>query len=81
MSIYFLFLSTHLGTILWYVQAPTVHGPALYAKAAEIAWKHTSKYANIILRMDTFHTIMTSRNSSRMLACAKPESGIIAEGV
>ena len=32
---------------------------ALYAKATEFAWKHTSKYANIILRMGTFHTIMT----------------------
>ena len=32
---------------------------ALYAKATEIAWKHASKCANIILRMGTFHTIMT----------------------
>ena len=32
---------------------------ALYAKATEIAWKHTSKYANIILRVGTFHTITT----------------------
>ena len=32
---------------------------ALYAKAADIAWKHTSKYANIILRMSISHTIMT----------------------
>ena len=30
---------------------------ALYAKAAEIIWKHTDKYSQIILRLGTFHTI------------------------
>ena len=86
MSIYFLFMSTHIGTILWYVQVPTVHGPAQYAKATEIAWKHTSKYANIIIRMDTFHTIITLlaiigklfQDAGLLDTCI--ESGIIAEG-
>ena len=79
-------MSTHLGTILWYVLAPTVHGPALYAKATEITWKHTSKYANIILRMGTFHTIMTllaiigKRFQDAGLRVTCIESGMIAEG-
>ena len=59
---------------------------ALYAKATEFAWKHTSKYANIILRMSTFHTIMTLLATIGKLfqdaglrdTCI--ESGIIAEG-
>ena len=86
MSIYVLFMSTHLGTILWYVKAPTVHGSALYAKAAQLVWKHTSKYANIILRMGTFHTTMTLlaiigkwfQDAGLRDTCI--ESGIIAEG-
>ena len=63
----------------------TVHGPALYAQATEIAWKHTSKYANIILRMNTFHTIITllaiigKRFQDAGLRDTCIESGIIAE--
>ena len=59
---------------------------ALYAKSTEIAWKLTSKYANIILRMGTFHTIMTlfaiigKRFQDAGLRDACIESGIIAEG-
>ena len=59
---------------------------ALYSKATEIAWKHTSKYANIILRMGTFHTIMTllaiigKRFQDSGLRDTCIESGIIAEG-
>ena len=30
---------------------------ALYAKAAEIAWKQKERFSNILLRMGTFHTI------------------------
>ena len=30
---------------------------ALYAKAAEIIWKHREWLSNILLRMGTFHTI------------------------
>ena len=59
---------------------------ALYAKATEIVWKHTSKYANIILRMGTFHTIMTllaiigTRFQDAGLRDTCIESGIIADG-
>ena len=59
---------------------------ALYAKATEFAWKHTSKYANIILRMGTFHTIMTLLSTigklfqGAGLRDTSIESGIIAEG-
>ena len=38
---------------------------ALYAKACEVAWKNRNTYANIFLRLGTFHAI---------------ESGILAEG-
>ena len=34
-----------------------VMAQALYAKAAEIAWKHKDKYKEIILRLGTFRTI------------------------
>ena len=34
-----------------------VFDQALYAKAAEITWKHDDKFKNIILRMGAFHTI------------------------
>jgi hypothetical protein len=30
---------------------------ALFAKAAEIAWKHKERFSHILLRMGTFHTI------------------------
>ncbi|XP_033475188.1 uncharacterized protein LOC117252428 [Epinephelus lanceolatus] len=33
-----------------------VFDQALYAKAAEITWKHPEKFKNIILRMGVFHT-------------------------
>lgn len=32
---------------------------ALYAKATEILWKHDERYRHIIIRMGTFHTLMT----------------------
>ena len=59
---------------------------ALYAKATVIASKHTSKYANIILRMNTFHTVLTlldiigKRFQDAGLRDTCIESGIIAEG-
>ena len=67
-------------------QIVVVMEQALYAKATEIAWKHTSKYANIILRMGTFHTIITllaiigkrSQDAGLLDTCI--ESWIIAEG-
>ena len=48
-------------------QIVMVMDQALYAKATYIAWKHKSKYANIILRMGTFHTIMTLLADSLIL--------------
>ena len=51
--------SNLMMTQLHLVQIVVVMEQALYAKATEIVWKHTSKYANIILRMGTFHTIIT----------------------
>ena len=59
---------------------------ALYAKATEIAWKHREKYARIVLRMGTFHTIMTllaiigKRFQDAGLRDLCIESGIVAEG-
>ena len=32
---------------------------ALYAKAAEIIWREREKYRHLLLRLGTFHTIMT----------------------
>ena len=36
-----------------------VFDQALYAKAAEIVWKHREKYQKVILRLGVFHTIGT----------------------
>ncbi|XP_035856522.1 uncharacterized protein LOC118494938 [Sander lucioperca] len=41
----------HLETIV------VVMDQALYAKAAEITWKHRGWFSNILLRVGTFHTI------------------------
>ena len=59
--------------------------PALYAKATETAWKYTSTYANIILRMGTFHIIITllviiGKCQDAGLRDTCIESRIIAEG-
>lgn len=59
---------------------------ALYAKAAEIAWKHTDKYKHIILRLGTFHTIcnamsiLGARFQDAGLRDLCIEGGLIAEG-
>ena len=59
---------------------------ALYVEATEIAWKHREKYARIILRMGTFHAIMTllaiigKRFQDAGLRDLCIESGIVAEG-
>lgn len=59
---------------------------ALYAKAAEIVWKHSEQYSHIILRLGAFHTIC---NVMSILGCRFQdaglrdlciESGLIAEG-
>ena len=59
---------------------------ALYAKAAEIIWKHADQYANIILRLGISQTIcnVTSNLSTRFqdagLRDLYIEASIIAEG-
>ena len=35
-----------------------VFDQALYAKAAEIVWKHEDKFKSVVLRMGVFHTII-----------------------
>ena len=59
---------------------------ALFAKAAEIAWKQKELYSNILLRMGTFHTICNAlsilgkrfRDAGLKDICI--EAGIVAEG-
>jgi len=63
-----------------------VFDQALYAKAAEITWKHEEMNQNIVLRMGAFHTlcnllsIIGKRFGSAGLRDISVESGIIAEG-
>ena len=72
--------SLHLQDIV------VVMDQALYAKASEIAWKQKDAYANIILRLGTFHTICNvlsiigKRFQDAGLRDLCIESGIIAEG-
>lgn len=40
-------------------QIITTMDQAQYAKASEILWKHSDLYKHIIIRMGTFHTILT----------------------
>ncbi|KAK5859272.1 hypothetical protein PBY51_003352 [Eleginops maclovinus] len=62
-----------------------VFDQALYAKAAEIVWKH-EKFNNIIIRMGVFHTIcnllsiLGKRFQDAGLRDLCVESGVIAEG-
>ncbi len=59
---------------------------ALYAKATEILWKHKERYSNIVLRLGTFHTIMTllaivgKRFQDAGLRDICIESGLIVQG-
>ena len=63
-----------------------VFDQALYAKAAEITWKHDDKFKNIILRMGAFHTICNllstigKRFQDAGLRDLCVEAGVIAEG-
>ena len=58
---------------------------ALYAKACEVTWKHKDLYAEVLLRLGTFHTIFNLRaiigkrfqDTGLRYICT--ESGIIAE--
>ena len=42
---------------LYLLDIVMVMDQALYAKTAEIIWKQADQYANLILRLDIFHTI------------------------
>ena len=59
---------------------------ALYAKAAEITWKHPLQYKPLVLRMGVFHTIMNllsiigKRFGSAGLGDLAVECNIIAAG-
>ena len=63
-----------------------VFDQALYAKAAEITWKHDDKFKHIILRMGAFHTIYNllstigKRFQDAGLRDLCVEAGVIAEG-
>ena len=63
-----------------------VFDQALYAKAAEIVWKHTVMYQNVILRMGGFHTICNllsiigKRFQDGGLESIIIEAGVVAEG-
>ena len=62
-----------------------VMNQVLYAKGAEIIWKHADQYANIILRLGTFHTIcnvmsiLRTRFQDADLRDFCIEAGVIAE--
>ncbi|KAL8606728.1 hypothetical protein ACOMHN_018762 [Nucella lapillus] len=59
---------------------------ALYAKATEIVWREREKYRHLLLRLGTFHTIMTvlaivgKRFQDAGLGDLCVESGILAGG-
>ena len=63
-----------------------VFDQALFAKVAEVMWKHKERYRGIILRMGTFHTIcnllsiLGKRFQDAGLRDVCIESNIIAEG-
>lgn len=63
-----------------------VFDQALYAKAAEVAWKHPDKFKPIILRMGVFHTICAflatigKRFQDAGLRDLCVEAGVIADG-
>ena len=63
-----------------------VMNQALYAKACEVAWKHKDLYAEVVLRLGTFHrifnllSIIGKRFQDAGLRDICIESGIIAEG-
>ena len=63
-----------------------VFDQALYAKATEIIWKHNEKFANIVPRLGTFHTICNllgvigKRFQDSGLKDLCIESGVIAAG-
>lgn len=70
----------HPGTIV------VVMDQTLYAKATEITWKHKERFASILLRMGTFHTICNAlailgkRFRGDGLKDIGIEAGIVVEG-
>ena len=72
--------SLHLQSIV------CVFDQALYAKAAEIKWKHMDSFGRVVLRMGAFHTtccllsILGKRFANAGLRDIIIETGIIAEG-
>lgn len=71
--------------VLGLPEVSCVFDQALYAKAAEIIWKH-DKFQPIVLRMGAFHTISNllgivgQRFKDARLRDLAVESGIVAEG-
>lgn len=63
-----------------------VFDQALYAKAADIKWKHSERFESIVLRMGVFHTIATflgilgKRFQDAGLRDICIESGVVTEG-
>ena len=59
---------------------------ALYAKAADMKWKHSAQFNAIVLRMGVFHSICTflavigNRLLDAGLRDVCVESGVIADG-
>ena len=78
--------SENIRKILNLPEVVVVMDQALYAKACEVAWKQKDIYANILLRMGTFHTICNllsiigKRFQDAGLRDLCIESGIITEG-
>ena len=63
-----------------------VFDQAIYAKSVEIMWKHRDLFADIVPRLDAFHTtscllsVIGKRFSSAGLRDVVKESGVIEEG-
>lgn len=67
-------------------QTKAVMDQALFAKAAQVAWKEHHRYATIILQLGRFHTICNllsiigKRFQEAGLRYLCAEAGIMAEG-
>ena len=78
--------SEYIRTTLNLETLVIVMDQALYAKAAEIIWKHKEQYKNLVLRLGVFHVIMNvlsilgKRFQDAGLRDLCIELGIVAEG-
>jgi len=78
--------SEGIRKILNLTEIVVVLDQALYANACEVAWKHIDLYAEVLLRLGTFHTICNrlsiigKRFQDAGLRDTCTESGIIAGG-